>query len=96
MRSTLLKAETEVRATHAQYQGAALNVHNYTERILADSERVLEGVRVSYRKGAASLVELLTVQRTADDIYLSYLQALADLANTTVRLQQSAGMRPNL
>jgi cobalt-zinc-cadmium efflux system outer membrane protein len=96
LRSTLLKAETEVRATHAQYQGAALNVRHYTERILADSEKVLEGVRTSYKKGAASLLELLNAQRTADDIYLGYLQALANLANTTVKLQQSVGMRPSL
>lgn len=96
LRSTLLKAETEVRATHAQYQAAAQNVQNYTEHVLNDSDRVLEGVRTSYRKGAARLLDLLNAQRTSDDLYLGYLQALADLANATVKLQLSTGMRPDL
>ncbi len=94
--STLLKAETEVRATYAQYQAAALNVQSYSEHVLADAGQVLDGVRTSYRLGAASLLELLNAQRTADDVYLGYLQALADLANATVKLQLSAGMRPDL
>ena len=55
LRSTLLKAEIEVRATYAQYQGAALNVRHYTERILADSERVLEGVPDKLSKGCRFL-----------------------------------------
>jgi outer membrane protein, heavy metal efflux system len=53
-------------------------------------------MRTSYRKGATSLLQLLNAQRTADDVYLSYLQALADLASATVKLQLSAGMRPDL
>ncbi|TWJ32553.1 TolC family protein [Geobacter argillaceus] len=96
LRSTLLKAETEVRATHAQYRAAATNVQSYADHVLADADHVLDGKRTSYRKGAASLLELLDAQRTADDVHLGYLQALADLANATVRLQLSAGMRPEL
>ncbi|MFI5399170.1 MAG: TolC family protein [Candidatus Binatia bacterium] len=96
LRSTLLKAETEVRATYPQYQAAALNAQSFSEHLLADADRVLDGMRTSYRKGASSLLDLLNAQRTADDVYLSYLQALADLANATVKLQLSAGMRPDL
>jgi len=94
--SIMLKAQTEVRATHAQYRAAALNVQSYQEHVLNDSDQVLDGMRRSYRMGASSLLELLNAQRTADDVYLSYLQTLADLANSTVRLQISAGMRPDL
>lgn len=96
LRSTLLKAETEVRATYPQYQAAALNAQSFSEHLLADADRVLDGMRTSYRKGATSLLQLLNAQRTADDVYLSYLQALADLASATVKLQLSAGMRPDL
>ena len=96
LRSVLLKAETEVRATYTQYQAAFLNIRRYSEHVLTDAEHVLEAVRISYRKGAASLLDLLDAQRTADDVYLNYLQALAVLANTTVKLQLSAGMRADL
>ena len=96
LRSTLLKAETEVRAIYTQYQAAVLNVQRYSDHVLDDADRVLDGIRISYQKGSASLLELLDAQRTADDVYLSYLQALAGLANATAQLQLSVGMQPEL
>lgn len=94
--SVLLKAQADVRATHSRFRAVVANEINYREQVLQDSERVLEGVRVSYRKGASSLLELLNAQRTADQIALDHLQAQADLANATVKLQVNAGMRPDL
>jgi len=94
--STILKAETEVWATCTQYQAASLNVQRYANHVLKDADQVLDGMKTSYRLGSASLLELLNAQRTADDVYLGYLQALADLANATAKLQLSVGMRPDL
>ena len=94
--SIMLKAETEVRATFAQYLAAVKNVRRYREHVLKDADRVIDGMRTAYRMGSASFLELLNSQRTADEVYLGYLQAIADLANTTVKLQISAGMRPDL
>jgi cobalt-zinc-cadmium efflux system outer membrane protein len=94
--SILLKAQADVRATHSRFRAVAANEINYREQVLQDSERVLEGARISYRKGASSLLELLNAQRTADQIALDHLQAQADLANATVKLQVNAGVRPEL
>ncbi|MBI5585286.1 MAG: TolC family protein [Deltaproteobacteria bacterium] len=94
--SMRLKAETEVRATFAKYRAACENVRHYREHVLQDSDRVTEGMRLAYRMGSASFLELLNAQRTADETYLGYLQAVADLANATVKLQISAGMGPDL
>jgi cobalt-zinc-cadmium efflux system outer membrane protein len=94
--STRLKAETEVRATFAKYQAAFENIRRYREHVLKDSDRVMEGMQKAYRMGSASFLELLNAQRTADDVYLGYYQAIADLANATVKLQISAGLRPDL
>jgi cobalt-zinc-cadmium efflux system outer membrane protein len=94
--STRVKAETEVRATYIQYRAATRNVQSYVEHVLKDADHVLDWMRKSYRMGAASLLELLNAQRTADDVYIGYLQTLADLANATVKLQMSVGMRPDL
>lgn len=96
LRATMLKAEADVRTAHAQYAATATNVQSYREHVLSDAQSVLEGTRTSYRKGAASLLELLNAQRSADEVYQAYLQALADRANATVRLQQSIGTRPEL
>jgi cobalt-zinc-cadmium efflux system outer membrane protein len=95
-RSVSLKAEGDVRATLAQYDAAATNFSAYQEHLLADAERVLEGTRISYRKGASSLLELLDAQRSADEVYLAYLQAAADRANALIRLQLSIGAQPAL
>lgn len=94
--AVLLKAETDVRVAHAQYSASAGNLQAYNEHVLVDAQQVLDGTRTSYRKGAASLLELLNAQRTADEVYLAYLQAVADSANARVRLQQSAGQRLEL
>lgn len=96
LRQTELRAEADVRATLAQYEAARDNLARYRDSVLADSQKVLEGMRLSYRTGAASLLELLNAQRSADDAYLAYLQAQADLANATVQLQLSLAQRPSL
>ncbi|WP_293503654.1 TolC family protein [Roseateles sp.] len=96
LRQTELKAEADVRATHAQFLAARENLARYRDSVLADSQKVLEGMRLSYRNGAASLLELLNAQRSADDAYLAFLQAQSDLANATVLLQLSLAQRPNL
>ncbi|MFZ6722027.1 TolC family protein [Undibacterium sp. Ji49W] len=89
LRSTLMKAETEVRSSYLQYQAALQNIKNYKEHVLDDSDRLLQSVRTSYRKGAASMLELLNAQRNADEIYQAYLQAEATLAIARIKLQQS-------
>ncbi|MCJ0765065.1 TolC family protein [Variovorax terrae] len=91
-----LKAEADVRVAHTQFLAARDNLRRYRESVLADADRVLEGMRLSYRKGAASLLELLAAQRSADEAYLASLQAQADLASATVQLQLSLGQRPAL
>lgn len=96
LRQAELKAEADVRATHAQFMAARENLARYHDSVLADSQKVMEGMRLSYRQGASSLLELLAAQRSADDAYLAYLQAKADLADATVQLQMSTGRKPTL
>lgn len=96
LRQAELKSEADVRVAHQQFMAARENLRRYRESMLADAERVLEGIRLSYRNGAASLLELLAAQRSADDAYQAFLQAQADLATATVQLQLAIGRRPAL
>lgn len=91
--ATVVRAQIDVQATHALYRAAAQNVQRYESTVLQDAQRVLDGMRLSYRKGAASLLDLLSAQRTADDVNLGHLQAVADLANASVKLQLSTGAK---
>ncbi|MBS0507279.1 MAG: TolC family protein [Proteobacteria bacterium] len=93
---TRLKAEADVRAAQLRFVAARDNLARYRSGVLADAQRVLDGMRLSYRHGAASLLELLSAQRSADQAWLAYLQAQADLATATVQLQLSVGQRPAL
>ena len=94
LRQTELQAQADVRATHAQYRAALENLTRYRDATLGDARHVVEGLRLSYRQGAASLLELLSAQRAADDTELAYLQARSELAAATVRLQLSLGRAP--
>lgn len=96
LREAELKAEIDVRNALTAFQAAQDNLQRYRDSVIADADRVLDGMRQSYRQGAASLLELLDAQRTADETYLDYLQAQADLAGATVELQLSTGLRPAL
>lgn len=91
LRATELRAQIDVQATNALYRAALENVQRYESTVLQDADRVLDGTRLSYRKGAASLLDLLEAQRTADEVHMGHLQAVADLANARVKLQLSSG-----
>lgn len=96
LRSAQAKARAEIESATAQYRSAATVLRNYRRTILSENKRVLEGFRTSYQKGAASLLELLNAQRTADDTYLAYLDALATYARAKGLLQISIGENPDL
>ena len=63
----------------------------YTGEVLSNADRALEATRYSYERGNARLVELLDAQRTVDDVYLSYLGALADNAKGLIALEHAVG-----
>lgn len=89
-------ADTEVRAAHRRFLAARESVGRYRDGVLADAQRALAGIRLSYRNGASSLLELLDAQRSADEAELDCLQAEYDLAMATVALQLAIGQRPHL
>lgn len=90
------RAEADVRGARFRLTAARENVQRYRDGVLRDAQRVLEGIRLSYRHGEASLLELLSAQRSADDAYLGSLEAETELAKATVELQLSVGRRPVL
>lgn len=53
---------------------------------------MLEGTLYSYQRGAATLLEVLDAQRTDNEVYLAYFDALSDHAHAVVALEQAAGI----
>lgn len=82
------KIDLEVRQAVVRYQSAAARVKVYQGGVLADADAVLERTFYNFRKGGgATLVEVLVAQRTVNDVYLTYYEALAGAAHALVSVQ---------
>jgi cobalt-zinc-cadmium efflux system outer membrane protein len=93
VQSAELKARTDVTSALAQYDAAAKRVSAYNGGVLKDTDKALEGVQFSYKRGSSSLLELINAQRTTNDVYLDYFDALAAHAKALIALDQASGSR---
>ena len=96
LRQAELAAETQVRTAQRQWRSAQERLARYRDGVLLDAQKVVDGMRLSYFSGNASLLEWLAAQRSADDAYQGYLQARADAAIASTQLQLAIGQRPHL
>ena len=96
LRQAELQAETQVRTAQRQLRAAQDRLARYRNGVLVDAQKVVDGMRLSYVKGNASLLEWLAAQRSADDAYQGYVQARADAAIASTQLQLAIGQRPSL
>ena len=96
LRQAELAAETQVRTAQWQWRSAQERLARYRDGVLLDAQKVVDGMRLSYFSGNASLLEWLAAQRSADDAYQGYLQARADAAIASTQLQLAIGQRPRL
>lgn len=90
LRQGELAVEIEVRQALSSYQAAARRVELFTGGVLADADRVAEATFYSYQRGGATLLEVLDAQRTVNEVYLDYFDALASHAKALVAVEQSA------
>jgi cobalt-zinc-cadmium efflux system outer membrane protein len=96
LRQAELAAETQVRTAQRQLRAAQDRLARYRDGVLVDAQKVVDGMRLSYVKGNASLLEWLAAQRSADEAYQGYVQARADAAIASTQLQLAIGQRPRL
>jgi cobalt-zinc-cadmium efflux system outer membrane protein len=96
LRQAQLQAETQVRTAQRQLRAAQDRLARYRDGVLVDAQTVVDGMRLSYVKGNASLLEWLAAQRSADEAYQGYVQARADAAVASTQLQLAIGQRPRL
>jgi outer membrane protein, heavy metal efflux system len=92
LRQGELAVEIEVRRALSSYQAAVLRVELFTGGVLSDADKVAEATFYSYQRGGATLLEVLDAQRTVNEVYLDYFDALAQHAKALVAVEQSAGL----
>jgi len=91
-----IEVQADIRALWHQCRSSLQNVQRYQTDILPAARQVLDGMQLAYQNGAASLLELLSAQHAADEVWLESLAMQAELAQTLTQLQLASGQRPDL
>lgn len=84
MRRSLL---TQVDNAHVAWRSAQERLSRYEGGLLTTAEKVLHTVEYSYRRGEASLVELVDAQRAHNEVRRAYNLARADHARALYTLE---------
>ncbi len=92
LRGAELKVEVELRQAWSKYATAVERLKLYDSGLLKDADRVLEAKLYEYQRGGAPLLEVLEAQRTVNDVYLDYIDALAEHAHALVAIELAAGI----
>ncbi len=84
------KVETQIAAERASaeagYHEAATRWRRYKNQIQPSSAKVLQTISYAYQKGGAALLDLLSAQRTDNDVRIATAQAMADSATAAATL----------
>lgn len=82
-----LELTRRMASTFERYANARQQVDLYAKNILPDARASLDLMTASYRAGEASYLMLLTVQRTYFQANLAYLEALRELRESSVIIE---------
>lgn len=77
----------EIANARSAYEISAARSRHYREEILPRSEEILKTVSFAYEKGGASLLDLLSAERTDNDVRLATALAAADAAGAAADLR---------
>lgn len=92
LKSVTLKAEVDVRTNFRRYELAETRLAQYRGAALELADKVLEAKLISYRKGAATLLDVLVAQTEDNTVHLAYIAALTERAKALVALEQAAAI----
>ncbi len=91
LQSVVWKAALDVRQAWAGYQAAVAQLDQYTSGVLLDAERVRRAKLYSYQHGSASLLDVLTAEQTANDVFLASYDAQQQYGHALIGLGQATG-----
>jgi outer membrane protein, heavy metal efflux system len=85
------KAAIDVRQAWSAYQAAVVQLAQYTGGVLLDAERVRRAKLYSYQHGSASLLDVLTAEQAANDVYIASYDAQQQYGHALIGLGQATG-----
>lgn len=83
------QVQSDIVTAEDAYDEAARRWKRYQNEVRPKSAKVVESVEYSYKKGGASLVDLLQAERSDNDVRTATAQAMADCATAAVTLALS-------
>jgi cobalt-zinc-cadmium efflux system outer membrane protein len=89
---TELQIQTEVTQAYYNYLASRKQVAQFGSGMLMDAQKVLDGKVYSYKRGETSLLEVLTAQRTFNEVRQRYLETLNVHGNALLELERAAGI----
>ena len=89
--ATARELEAQVRATWQRLESLQARVSRLTESVLPSLEQNQRMSTISFRSGEIGLLQLLLVNRQLLDGRRDYLDAVADLSQTRIALEEAAG-----
>jgi len=81
------QAAAETVSSQTTYSASLLRWQRYRDQLAPKSRQIRETVAFAYEKGGASLLDLLSAQRSDNDVRLATAQAAADTANAAAALR---------
>ena len=90
--AVLLQIRKEVEQCYNRYFSACHQAELYQKSTLTDAASILEKKKYSYSRGETSLLEVLDAQRTANEVYQNYYEALYNANASLVDLCRVVGI----
>jgi len=90
--AVLLQIRIEVEQRYNSYISACRQAELYKNNTLSDATTILEKKKISYSRGETSLLEVLDAQRTANEVYQNYYEALFNANASLVELNRAVGI----
>jgi len=87
-------AEIEIRTAQEELANAQALAERYRTTLLPESTRILDAEEVAFRRGGASLLDLLDARRNARAVALAAVAARRDREIAAARLELASGHAP--
>lgn len=86
-----LQVLSEIRQRWYSFEAERKKVAQYRAGILDESRKVLDGMVYKYKRGEATVLDVLVSQRTYNDVCRDYLETMKGYVSSLVTLERSCG-----
>ena len=87
-----LQVQSEIRQSWYAYEAEKKKVEQYKSGVLDESKKVMDGMVYRYKRGEASILDVLIAQRSYNDVCQDYLETMKGFVSSLVVLEKACGI----